>query len=103
MGVLISVTTIPAAANAAAALAYWVSEEAVGSLIQLGLNVSAIVVGGLLTLGAQKAHQDPPGQAGDQPGRTVIAHRSPGARLIRASAVTSGHSIASARATYAAS
>jgi uncharacterized hydrophobic protein (TIGR00271 family) len=58
VGVLISVTTIPAAANAAAALAYWVPDEAVGSLIQLGLNLSAIVVGGLLTLGLQKAHQD---------------------------------------------
>jgi uncharacterized hydrophobic protein (TIGR00271 family) len=58
VGVLISVTTIPAGANAAAALAYWVPDEAVGSLIQLGLNPSAIVVGGVLTLGIQKAHQD---------------------------------------------
>jgi uncharacterized hydrophobic protein (TIGR00271 family) len=58
VGVLISVTTIPAAANAAAALAYWVPDEAVGSLIQLGLNLSAIVVGGVLTLAAQKARQD---------------------------------------------
>ena len=58
VGVLISVTTIPAAANAAAALAYWVPDEAVGSLIQLGLNLSAIVVGGVLTLGLQKMHQD---------------------------------------------
>ena len=58
VGVLISVTTIPAAANAAAALAYWVPDEAVGSLIQLALNLSAIVVGGVLTLAAQKARQD---------------------------------------------
>jgi uncharacterized hydrophobic protein (TIGR00271 family) len=58
VGVLISVTTIPAAANAAAALAYWVPDEAVGSLIQLALNLSAIVVGGILTLAAQKARQD---------------------------------------------
>jgi uncharacterized hydrophobic protein (TIGR00271 family) len=58
VGVLISVTTIPAAANAAAALAYWVPDEAVGSLIQLALNLSAIVVGGVLTLGIQKARQD---------------------------------------------
>jgi uncharacterized hydrophobic protein (TIGR00271 family) len=64
VGVLISVTTIPAAANAAAALAYWVPDEAVGSLIQLGLNLSAIVVGGVLTLGLQKAHQDRLSRAG---------------------------------------
>jgi uncharacterized hydrophobic protein (TIGR00271 family) len=35
VGVLISVTTIPAAANAAVAVAYWVPAEAVGSAIQL--------------------------------------------------------------------
>jgi uncharacterized hydrophobic protein (TIGR00271 family) len=50
MGVLISVTTIPAAANAAVALAYWVPREAVGSAIQLVVNLSAIVVAGTLTL-----------------------------------------------------
>ena len=60
VGVLISVTTIPAAANAAAALAYWVPDEAVGSLIQLGLNLSAIVVGGVLHSGAPEG---PPGPA----------------------------------------
>ncbi len=50
VGVLISVTTIPAAANAAVALAYWVPREAVGSAIQLVINLSAIVVAGTLTL-----------------------------------------------------
>jgi len=50
VGVLISVTTIPAAANAAVALAYWVPSEAVGSGIQLVINLSAIVVAGTLTL-----------------------------------------------------
>jgi uncharacterized hydrophobic protein (TIGR00271 family) len=50
VGVLISVTTIPAAANVAVALAYWVPSEAVGSAIQLVLNVSAIVAAGTLTL-----------------------------------------------------
>jgi uncharacterized hydrophobic protein (TIGR00271 family) len=50
VGVLISVTTIPAAANAAVALAYWVPGEAVGSAIQLVINLSAIVVAGALTL-----------------------------------------------------
>ncbi|GID97837.1 DUF389 domain-containing protein [Amorphoplanes digitatis] len=50
VGVLISVTTIPAAANAAVALAYGAHEEAVGSALQLVINVAAIVVAGVLTL-----------------------------------------------------
>jgi uncharacterized hydrophobic protein (TIGR00271 family) len=50
VGVLISVTTIPAAANAAVALAYWVPSEAIGSAVQLVINLSAIVVAGTLTL-----------------------------------------------------
>ncbi|HEU4907621.1 MAG TPA: DUF389 domain-containing protein [Propionibacteriaceae bacterium] len=50
VGVLISVTTIPAAANAAVALAYWVPTEAIGWTLQLVINLSAIVVGGMLTL-----------------------------------------------------
>ena len=54
VGVLISVTTIPAAANAAVALAYGVREEAVGSALQLVINVAAIVVGGVLTLVVQQ-------------------------------------------------
>jgi uncharacterized hydrophobic protein (TIGR00271 family) len=55
VGVLISVTTIPAAANAAVALAYWVPAEAVGSAIQLVINLSAIAVAGTLTLLILKA------------------------------------------------
>lgn len=54
VGVLISVTTIPASANAAVAIAYGVWDEAAGSAIQLGLNVSAIVVAGALTLVLQR-------------------------------------------------
>jgi uncharacterized membrane protein len=50
VGVLISVTTIPAAANVAVALAYWVPSEAMGSGLQLMINLSAIAVGGTLTL-----------------------------------------------------
>jgi uncharacterized hydrophobic protein (TIGR00271 family) len=50
VGVLISVTTIPAAANAAVAIAYWVPSEAIGSAIQLLINLSAIAVAGTLTL-----------------------------------------------------
>jgi uncharacterized hydrophobic protein (TIGR00271 family) len=50
VGVLISVTTVPAAANAAVAVAYGVGNEAAGSALQLGINLAAIVVGGVLTL-----------------------------------------------------
>jgi uncharacterized hydrophobic protein (TIGR00271 family) len=50
VGVLISVTTIPAAANVAVAIAYWVPSEAIGSAIQLVINLSAIAVAGTLTL-----------------------------------------------------
>jgi uncharacterized hydrophobic protein (TIGR00271 family) len=42
VGVLISVTTIPAAANVGVAVAYWVPSEAIGSVIQLVINLSAI-------------------------------------------------------------
>ncbi len=55
VGVLISVTTVPAAANAAVALAYGVNDEAVGSALQLVVNLAAIVAGGLLTLLLQHA------------------------------------------------
>lgn len=54
VGVLISVTTVPAAANAAVALAYGVVHEAVGSAIQFSINVSAIVTVGVLTLFLQR-------------------------------------------------
>lgn len=54
VGVLISVTTVPAAANAAVAVAYGVFHEAVGSSTQFLINVSAIVIGGVLTLLAQR-------------------------------------------------
>jgi uncharacterized hydrophobic protein (TIGR00271 family) len=54
VGVLISVTTVPAAANAAVALAYGVVEEAVGSAIQLSINFTAIVTAGVLTLLVQR-------------------------------------------------
>jgi uncharacterized membrane protein len=50
VGVLISVTTIPAAANVAVAIAYWVPSEAIGSAIQLMINLSAIAFAGTLTL-----------------------------------------------------
>lgn len=54
VGVLISVTTVPAAANVAVALGYGVPNEAVGSLVQLLVNLCAIVVAGVLTLLVQR-------------------------------------------------
>ncbi|OIK25930.1 DUF389 domain-containing protein [Streptomyces malaysiense] len=54
VGVAISVTTVPAAANAAVALAYGDTPQTVGSTEQLLLNLSGIVLAGTLTLSAQK-------------------------------------------------
>jgi uncharacterized hydrophobic protein (TIGR00271 family) len=55
MGVLISITTIPAAANIAVASAYgdWSSWR--GSMEQLAINLGTILVSGILTLGVQKS------------------------------------------------
>ncbi|WP_426504035.1 DUF389 domain-containing protein [Dactylosporangium sp. McL0621] len=50
IGVLISVTTVPAAANIAVALAYGVPHEAGGSALQLLINLAAIVAAGVATL-----------------------------------------------------
>ncbi|MFG2044191.1 DUF389 domain-containing protein [Dactylosporangium sp. NPDC048998] len=50
IGVLISVTTVPAAANIAVALAYGVPHEAGGSALQLLVNLAAIVTAGVATL-----------------------------------------------------
>jgi hypothetical protein len=55
IGVLISVTTIPAAANAAVAAAYGATGELGGSAAQLGINLAVMVVAGLLTLRVQRA------------------------------------------------
>ncbi|MEU9398730.1 DUF389 domain-containing protein [Streptomyces sp. SID4985] len=54
VGVAISVTTVPAAANAAVALAYGDTNQTVGSSEQLLLNLLGIVIAGVLTLLAQK-------------------------------------------------
>jgi uncharacterized hydrophobic protein (TIGR00271 family) len=54
VGVAISVTTVPAAANAALAIAYTNWHEAWGSGVQLALNLSGIALAGTLTLLAQK-------------------------------------------------
>ncbi|MEU0228598.1 DUF389 domain-containing protein [Streptomyces sp. NPDC006284] len=55
VGVAISVTTVPAAANAAVALSFGDTGQMVGSSEQLLLNLFGIVVAGTLTLVAQKA------------------------------------------------
>jgi uncharacterized hydrophobic protein (TIGR00271 family) len=54
IGVLISVTTIPAAANVGIAFTYQDWEGWRGSLAQLGLNVGAILLAGTLTLWVQR-------------------------------------------------
>ncbi|WP_433796741.1 DUF389 domain-containing protein [Actinoplanes sp. CA-252034] len=54
VGVLISVTTVPAAANAAVAVAYGVSDEAYGSMLQLVINMASIILAGVLTLLVQR-------------------------------------------------
>lgn len=62
IGVLVSVTTVPAASNVAVALAYADPREASGSALQLALNLAGIVVAGTLTLLVQQ-------QAWRRPGR----------------------------------
>ncbi len=54
IGVLISVTTIPAAANVGVAASYGEWSEAGGALGQLLLNLSGIVIAGTLTLYIQR-------------------------------------------------
>ncbi|MEO8906512.1 MAG: DUF389 domain-containing protein [Microbacteriaceae bacterium] len=54
IGVLISVTTVPAAGNVAVAVAYGVPNEAWGSALQLGINLGAITTAGILTLAVQR-------------------------------------------------
>lgn len=55
VGVLISVTTVPAAGNIAVAIAYGAPEEAWGSALQLAINLGAIATAGILTLAVQRA------------------------------------------------
>ena len=50
VGVLVSVTTVPAAANIAVALAHQRGSEAIGATIQLFLNLAAITITGAITL-----------------------------------------------------
>ncbi|HEX8742525.1 MAG TPA: TIGR00341 family protein [Thermoleophilaceae bacterium] len=54
IGVLISVTTIPAAGNIGVAAAYGDGDEWVGAMEQLSLNLIAIVLAGVATLYVQR-------------------------------------------------
>jgi uncharacterized hydrophobic protein (TIGR00271 family) len=54
VGVAISVTTVPAAANAAVALSYGDTHQTAGSTYQLLLNLGGIVLAGTVTLLMQK-------------------------------------------------
>jgi uncharacterized hydrophobic protein (TIGR00271 family) len=53
VGVLVSVTTIPAAANVGVAAAYGEWGEVGGAALQLALNVASLVTAGVVTLAAQ--------------------------------------------------
>ncbi len=55
VGVLVSVTTIPAAANIGVAAALGNRDEVGGSLVQLALNLGCLVLAGTLTLTVQRA------------------------------------------------
>ena len=55
IGVLISVTTIPAAANVGVAAAYGDWDEFTGALVQLVINVLSLLVAGIATLALQRA------------------------------------------------
>ena len=55
IGVLISVTTIPAAANVGIAAAYGDWSSFRGSLAQLGINLAGILIAGTSTLAIQRA------------------------------------------------
>jgi uncharacterized hydrophobic protein (TIGR00271 family) len=54
VGVAISVTTVPAAANAAVALSYGDWPQTWGSAVQLAANLAGIVLAGTLTLLTQQ-------------------------------------------------
>lgn len=58
IGVLISVTTIPAAANVGVAAAYADWNEFGGALAQLGINLACVILAGIATLATQRAFYD---------------------------------------------
>jgi uncharacterized hydrophobic protein (TIGR00271 family) len=85
IGVLISVTTIPAAANVGVAAAYGDADEALGAAGQLAINLCAIVLAGVITLFIQRRYyvakrrrhlMDPARSAAGLP----LGHRARGTR-----------------------
>ena len=56
VGVLISITTIPAASNIGVAAAYGRMGDAAGALGQLAINLSGIVAAGVITLYIQRRY-----------------------------------------------
>ena len=72
IGVLISVTTIPAASNIGVAAAYGDWGEAGGAAAQLAINLTSIVLAGVLTLFVQRRYYVPRAAS--------AAHRAAGGR-----------------------
>lgn len=64
VGVLVSVTTIPAVANMGVAAAYRAWSEVVGAMLQLGLNVAALAAAGVATLIVQHRATSTPRRTG---------------------------------------
>jgi uncharacterized hydrophobic protein (TIGR00271 family) len=58
IGVLISVTTIPAAGNVGVAAAYGAWNDAEGAVLQLLVNLTSIVLAGIVTLAIQRRVYD---------------------------------------------
>ena len=56
IGVLVSVTTIPAASNIAVAATYGDWDEARGATTQLAVNLASIVLAGVITLFVQRRY-----------------------------------------------
>jgi uncharacterized hydrophobic protein (TIGR00271 family) len=88
IGVVISVTTIPAAANVGVAAAYADVAELLGSLGQLLVNLGGIVLSGVLTLYVQRRlyltrrrkHREELGRAADDAARPATDEADPIAR-----------------------
>ena len=74
IGVLVSVTTIPAVGNVGAAAAYGAWKEVGGAALQLTINVAGLVVAGTITLAVQARQTT--GHAGTRP---ASATTTPGA------------------------
>ena len=87
IGVLISVTTIPAAANIGIAAAYTDWEAWRGSMGQLAVNLAAILLAGTLTLWIQKRSYNRRrvrhlGEAGRRAGGLPVGHSARSRRLM---------------------